>query len=295
MNVLVTGGTGFIGSALCRRLLEDKHDVTVLTRHPDTIKASLKSIVELEQLKDELVFNSVINLAGEPIANKRWSDKQKQRIVNSRLETTQKLISYFKTREHKPKLFISGSAIGYYGIDESNDSFDESASGDDSFSSQLCQQWEAAALQAQALGIRTCLLRTGIVLGEGGGALSKMLLAFRMGLGGRMGQGKHWMSWIHLDDLVGVILHCSHHTNLHGAINGTSPNPVTNKTFTKTLGKVLERPAILPMPGLLLKLLMGQMARELLLAGKKILPVKALNAGYHFKHEELESALLNAV
>jgi uncharacterized protein (TIGR01777 family) len=116
-----------------------------------------------------------------------------------------------------------------------------------------------------------------------------------MGLGGRMGQGKHWMSWIHLDDLVGVILHCTHHTNLHGAINGTSPNPVTNKTFTKTLGKVLERPAILPMPGLLLKLLMGQMARELLLAGKKILPVKALSAGYHFKHEELESALLNAV
>ncbi|PCI21853.1 MAG: TIGR01777 family protein [Piscirickettsiaceae bacterium] len=295
MNVLITGGTGFIGSALCTRLLEGKHDITVLSRHPEAIKAPLKGVRELEQLTDDVVFDSVINLAGEPIANKRWSEQQKQRILSSRLDTTEKLIRYFKIIKHKPRVFISGSAIGYYGLGETNDSLDESATGDESFSSQLCQQWESAALQAEALGIRTCLLRTGIVLGKGGGALSKMLPPFKMGLGGRMGTGKHWMSWIHLDDLMGIILYCIHHDNLNGAINGTSPNPVTNKMFTKTLGKVLKRPTLLPMPTFAIKLLMGQMGEELLLSGKRILPVNVLNAGYNFKHIELEDALLCAI
>ncbi len=295
MNVLITGGTGFIGSALCSRLLKDEHDIVILSRHPDVIKAPLTGISDLEQLKSNTIFDVVINLAGEPIANKRWSDQQKQRISSSRLDETQKLIAYFKAIEHKPKLLISGSAIGYYGIGESNEPVDETGSGDDSFSSQLCQQWEAVALQAQALGIRTCLLRTGIVLGKGGGALSKMLPPFKMGLGGKIGGGKQWMPWIHLDDLVGIILHCIDHDDLKGAINGTSPNPVTNQVFTKTLGKALKRPTILPMPAVAIKLLMGQMGEELLLAGKKILPTKALGTGYKFQYEELEKALLNIV
>ncbi len=295
MNVLITGGTGFIGSALCTRLLKDEHDIVVLSRHPGAIKAPLTGISDLEQLKSDTIFDVVINLAGEPIANKRWSDQQKQRISSSRLDETQKLIAYFKAIKHKPKLLISGSAIGYYGIGESNEPVDEAGSGDDSFSSQLCQQWEAAALQAQDLGIRTCLLRTGIVLGKGGGALSKMLPPFKMCLGGKIGGGKQWMPWIHLDDLVGIILYCIDHDDLNGAINGTSPNPVTNQVFTKTLGKALKRPTILPMPAVAVKLLMGQMGEELLLAGKKILPIKALGAGYKFQYEELEKALLNIV
>ena len=295
MNLLITGGTGFIGSALCSRLLKDKHDIVVLSRHPEAIKAPIIGISDLEQLKSDVIFDIVINLAGEPIADKRWSAQQKQRILNSRLDATEKLIVYFKTTEQKPKLLINGSAIGYYGISETNDIVDETVSGDDSFSSQLCQQWETTALQAQTLGIRTCLLRTGIVLGKGGGALSKMLLPFKIGLGGRIGQGKQWMSWIHLDDLVGIILYCIDHDSLRGAINGTSPNPVTNQVFTKTLGKVLKRPTLLPMPVVVVKLLMGQMGEELLLAGKKILPVKILDAGYKFKYEELEKALLNIV
>ncbi len=293
MNFLITGGTGFIGSALCSRLLEDKHDIVILSRHPDAIKAPVTAISNLDQLKSDTAFDVVINLAGEPIANKRWSDQQKQRISRSRLDTTQKLISYFKTIEHKPKLFISGSAIGYYGTSETNDIVDETEHGDDSFSSQLCQQWEATALQAQTLGIRTCLLRTGIVLGKGGGALSKMLPPFKVGLGGKIGRGKQWMSWIHLDDLVGIILYCIDHDGLKNAINGTSPNPVTNQVFTKTLGKVLKRPTILPMPTLVVKLLMGQMGEELLLAGKKVLPIKVLDAGYKFQYKELEGALKN--
>ena len=291
MNLLITGGTGFIGSALCFRLLKDKHDIVILSRHPDAVKAPVTAISDLEQLKSDTVFDVVINLAGEPIANKRWSDQQKQRISSSRIETTQKLIAYFKTIEHKPKLFISGSAIGYYGTSETNDIVDETGSGDDSFSSQLCQQWEATALQAQALGIRTCLLRTGIVLGKGGGALSKMLPPFKMCLGGKIGHGKQWMPWIHLNDLIGIILYCIDHDRLKGAINGTSPNPVTNQVFTKTLGKVLKRPTIFPMPAVVVKLLMGQMGEELLLAGKKVLPIKVLDAGYKFQYEELEEAL----
>ncbi len=295
MNFLITGATGFIGSALCSRLLKDKHDIVVLSRHSDKIKLPVTGISDLEQLKSDVIFDVVINLAGEPIANKRWSDQQKQRIFSSRLDTTQKLITYFKTIEHKPELLISGSAIGYYGVGETSDTVDETGSGDDSFSSQLCQQWEAAALQAQALGIRTCLLRTGIVLGKGGGALSKMLPPFKMCLGGRIGGGKQWMPWIHLDDLVGIILYCIDHDALKGAINGTSPNPVTNWVFTKTLGKTLKRPTILPMPAVVVKLLMGQMGEELLLSGKQILPTKILNAGYQFQYEKLEDALLDIV
>ena len=295
MNILITGGTGFIGSSLCSRLLEKKHQIVVLTRHPETIKKNIQGITDLEQIEDRAGFDVVINLAGEPIADNRWSEKQKQRIVDSRLNTTKKLIEYFKTTENKPKLFISGSAIGYYGIAESNDSLDEEALGDESFASHLCQQWEAVALEAKTLGIRTCLLRTGIVLGKGGGALKKMLLPFKLGVGGKIGKGSQWMSWIHKEDLIGVILYCIEHEQLSGAVNGTAPNPVTNTNFTKTLGKVLKRPTFLPMPAVMVKLLMGQMGEELLLAGKKILPVKITKEGYIFKHAQLEEALLSVV
>lgn len=295
MNILITGGTGFIGSNLCARLLQRKYHLTVLTRNPEKIKGNIKAITELDQIKDQVNFDIVINLAGEPIADKRWSKTQKQRIINSRLITTQKLIDYFKTAATKPNLLISGSAIGYYGVGESNVDISEDSLGDDSFSSQLCQQWEAAALAANQLGIRTCLIRTGIVLGSGGGALQKMLLPFKLGLGGRIGRGNQWMSWIHRDDLIGIILYCIDHNAVSGAVNGTAPNPVTNAVFTKTLGKVLNRPTLLPMPGLVVKLLMGQMGEELLLAGKKVLPVKITREGYVFKYTHLVEALLNAV
>ncbi len=295
MNLLITGGTGFIGSALCSRLLAEQHNIVVLSRHPEAIKLPIKAIADLDQLGEDAVFDVVINLAGEPIANKRWSDQQKQRILSSRIDSTEKLIAYFNKSEHKPELLINGSAIGYYGVGRSNDIIDENAGGDDSFSSQLCQKWEAAALKAETLGIRTCLLRTGIVLGKNGGALSKMLPPFKMGLGGRIGDGQQWMSWIHLDDLLGIILYCINHDNLNGAINGTSPNPVINQVFTKTLGAALKRPTIFPMPEIVVKLLMGKMGEELLLAGKRILPGKILDAGYKFQYKTLEEALINVV
>ncbi|MFT5889723.1 MAG: hypothetical protein ACI9BO_002551, partial [Zhongshania sp.] len=248
-----------------------------------------------EQLRDDDIFDVVINLAGEPIANKRWSDQQKTRILSSRINTTEKIFEYIKKSENKPFLFISSSAIGYYGVGRTDNIIDEDSVGDDSFSSQLCQEWEATTRKVEALGVRTCVLRTGIVLGRGGGALSKMLPLFKIGLGGRIGDGKQWMSWIHLDDLLGIIIHCIHHDNLKGAINGTSPNPVTNQVFTKTLGAVIKRPTIFPMPEILVKLLMGQMGEELLLSGKRISPRNILEAGYDFQYNNLEDALINVV
>ena len=295
MNLLITGGTGFVGSALCSRLLEEQHKIVVLSRNPEKIKPPIKAVVNLDQLSNDDIFDVVINLAGEPIANKRWNDQQKKRIFGSRIETTEALIEYFKKSKHKPKLLINGSAIGYYGTARTNDNIDEKSGCDDSFSSQLCQKWEAAALEAESLGIRTCLIRTGIVLGKNGGALSKMLPPFKMGLGGRIGYGKQWMSWIHLDDLVGIILYCINNDDLKGAVNGTSPNPVINEVFTKTLGTALKRPTIFPMPEIVIKLLMGQMGEELLLSGKRVLPRKALDAGYIFKYKTLEDALINVV
>ncbi|PHS72974.1 MAG: TIGR01777 family protein [Cycloclasticus sp.] len=296
MNILITGGTGFIGSTLCKRLLDNNNDIVVLSRRADAIEKPLRGINTFDELKSDVTFEVVINLAGEPIADKRWSDQQKQRILNSRLDTTKKLVEYLKTTQHKPKLLISGSAIGFYGVGETNDQLvDENTGGDNSFSSHLCQQWEAAALQAQVLGIRTCLLRTGIVLGGGGGALNKMLPPFKFGLGGKIGTGEQWMSWIHLDDLIGIILYCIEHENLNGAVNGTSPKPVTNQVFTKTLGKVLKRPTCLAMPKFVIKLLMGQMGEELLLTGKRVLPAKILSAGYAFKYQTLETALLDVI
>jgi uncharacterized protein (TIGR01777 family) len=296
MKILITGGTGFIGSTLCSRLLEDKkHDVILLSRFPEKVKPPFLSITNLGQLEKGVVIDIVINLAGESIANKRWTVQQKKRIISSRIDTTQKLIDYFKSIEHKPQLLINASAIGYYGIDGNDDPINEEATGDTSFSSQLCQQWESVAMEAEPMGIRTCLLRTGIVLGKGGGALRKMLLPFKMGLGGKIGNGKQWMSWIHLNDLVGIILYCMEHENLKGGVNGTSPYPVINKEFTNTLGKVLQRPTFLTMPGIAVKLLMGQMGEELLLSGKKILPTKVIEAGYKFQYPRLEEALVNVL
>lgn len=299
MNILITGGTGFIGSVLCSRLLDVGHHAVLLSRHPELIQAPLSGINDLQELNTDSGFDAVINLAGEPIADKRWSTKQKQRILASRLDTTQALINYLKSTKHKPEVLISGSAIGYYGVGDSaanvNESVDESFSGDESFSSQLCQQWEAIALQAQTLGIRTCLLRTGIVLGNGGGALSKMLPIFKLGLGGKIGSGKQWMPWIHRDDLLGIILHCLKQPDVQGAINAVSPNPVSNQVFTTALGQALKRPTFFPLPAIIVKLLMGQMGEELLLAGKKVLPTKALDSGYKFQYNKLEEALLDIV
>lgn len=309
---LITGGSGFIGTELIKELLLENHDVTVLTRneittakHFETLitneredfqsKTKVKTISSLDHLNPEKSFDVVVNLAGQGIADKRWSDTVKQQLIASRIETTKALYVFLKEVLVKPDVFISGSALGFYGLGDSDDEINESGFTDNSFSSQLCQQWETEAKAIAELGIRTCYLRTGIVLGKNGGALAKMLPPFKMALGGPIGDGKQWMSWVHLEDIVGMIRFAINNDAIQGAINGTAPQPVTNKIFSKTLGKALNRPAIFPMPAIMVKLLFGQMGEELLLAGKRVIPEKMTQAGYEFKYPQLENALRDIV
>ena len=293
MQALVTGGSGFIGKALCERLLTLGYEVTIVSRTPEKIDAKYKSIPFISQLGPTQAFNVVVNLAGEPIANQRWSEAQLDKIRSSRLSITTGLIEYFEKAARKPEVFISGSAIGYYGLAGSglDKPIDENARGDKSFSSVLCKEWEAKALKAQGLGIRTCLLRTGIVLGAKGGALSKMLPPFKAGLGGPVGDGEQWMPWIHQVDMVRCIESCITNPEISGPVNAVAPEPVRNREFAKTLGATLRRPAILPMPAWAIKVLMGQMGEELLLHGKKVVPNKLQLSGFEFKYAHLDQAL----
>ncbi|MCL4110036.1 UNVERIFIED_CONTAM: hypothetical protein GTU68_038253 [Idotea baltica] len=293
---LITGGSGFIGSELIKQLLLENHDVTVLTRNEvktaQHFEQLINSIREDYQSKTKVkTINVVINLAGQGIADKRWTDDVKKQLIESRINTTCNLYDYLKDAQIKPDVFISGSALGYYGLRDTDDEITESGDTDDSFSSELCQLWEAEAQKIAGLGIRTCYLRTGIVLGENGGALAKMLPPFKMALGGPIGTGKQWMSWIHKEDIVGMIRFAVDNESINGPINGTAPNPVSNKVFSKTLGRVLKRPALFPMPAFMVKLLFGQMGEELLLAGQRVVPEKLSQAGYEFKYPQLENAI----
>lgn len=297
-RLLITGGSGFVGSRLVPVLSAQGYDVTVLTRHPEKtalhFNHAVFTIKQLDRLNDTDIFDVVINLAGQGIADKRWTQGIKKQLHDSRIITTQKLISYLQAAEKKPECLISSSAIGYYGNQE-NKLINEQAPCDNSFSSKLCLDWEHEAQQAEVLGIRTCYLRTGIVLGKKGGALSKMLPAFKLGLGGPMGNGRQWMSWIHMNDLIGIILYVLNNKGIKGAINATALNPVTNKVFSSTLASVLKRPAFMPMPAFVLKLMLGEMAQELLLSGQRVMPEKILEAGYDFQYAELENALSEVV
>ncbi|WP_024610083.1 MULTISPECIES: TIGR01777 family oxidoreductase [unclassified Pseudoalteromonas] len=296
MHIFITGATGLIGSHLCPFLLHH-NQVTVLSRNPAKANALLSHKVHAISDINLVDFNSVdvvINLVGEPIVNKRWSAKQKKIIRDSRIDITQQITSAIKACFNPPHTFISGSAIGFYGR-QNSDFIDESFDNPhDEFSHQLCKDWEDAAIAAQSTQTRVCLLRTGIVLAKKEGALSKMLPAFKLCLGGPIGNGKQGMSWIHIDDMTQLILFVIEHSELSGPINATAPNPVSNAIFSKSLGEALSRPAFMTMPVPVLKLLMGEMS-DLLTTGQFIIPSKALNHGYKFHHSELKSALNSLV
>ncbi len=295
MHVLITGGTGLIGSALCKSLAFKEIKLTVLTRDIQKAKirlpiAGVHFIEQLAQIKADDQIDAVVNLAGATIA-KPWSESYKQTIVQSRVALTQSLVKFLGTLTTPPKVLVSGSAVGYYGP-QGDDKLSESSSVVPSFSHTLCEEWEAAANEATAFGIRVVNLRTGVVLSKKEGALAKMRLPFSLGLGGPVGSGEQWMSWVHHDDIVNIILFCMLQ-DIKGPVNATAPNPVTNKIFSQTYGKVLHRPAILPMPAWFLRLVMGQMAEELLLTGQRVVPTKLEQAGFIFTYPELEGALKN--
>lgn len=292
MHIFITGATGLIGRHLCPFLLHH-NTVTVLSRNPTTANILLSHNVHAVDDIDLVDFNTVdvvINLAGEPIVNKRWTDKQKKIIRDSRIIITQKIAHAINACTTPPHTFISGSAIGIYGrqqetpIDETYKNYHRE------FSQQLCEDWEHAAMVAQSDKTRVCLLRTGIVLSKKGGALVKMLPAFKLCLGGPIGNGKQGMSWIHIDDVIQLILFIISHTEISGPINLTAPTPISNKEFSKRLGAALSRPAFLTMPTWMLKLLMGEMS-DLLTTGQFVLPTKALTHNYRFHHIDIKSAL----
>jgi uncharacterized protein (TIGR01777 family) len=296
-TILVTGGSGFIGRNLCERLANTvgEHSVyqlIVLTRNPakaaKVLPQSVQTISDLSQLNQPI--DILINLAGEPIADRRWSDKRKATIRQSRIQTTQKLYEYLKQVDKSPSIVISGSAIGYYGGGIANHQpVTEEGAIEPNFSSQLCADWESAAQQFEQLGARVCFLRTGIVLGEQG-ALSKLLPAFKLGLGGPIASGQQWMPWVHIEDMVEIIIYAMQN-DITGPINCTAPQPVTNREFAKTLGKVLKRPAIAPMPAAIVKLLFGQMGDELMIQGQSVIPQKLQQQGFQFNYSDLRSAL----
>jgi uncharacterized protein len=291
MHYLVTGGTGFIGRSLCRELLK-RGQVTVLTRSRRRAESLLRpevgAIESLEELGN-LPLQAVINLAGENLTSGRWSARRKAEFRRSRLDCTRELVDWLGQLKEKPGVLVSGSAIGWYGARGDEELREDSSPGDE-FQSELCKDWEAEAQRASQFGVRVCCLRFGVVLGRDGGALARMLPAFRLGLGGPLGSGTQWMSWIHRDDVVSAIQWALARPGAVGAYNATAPASVSNEEFAHTLGAVMHRPARVRMPAAALRLLFGEMS-HLLLSGQKVIPARLQEAGFIFRHPELRGAL----
>ncbi|GLR64168.1 TIGR01777 family oxidoreductase [Marinospirillum insulare] len=294
MRILITGGTGFIGKTLCPLLASQGHELVLWTRQlkPKLPEGVIDYVHELSELEENSI-QAVINLAGAGIADKRWSEERKQLLISSRVKTTELLVEWMEAQSIKPEVLISASAVGYYG-EQGSERVTEQTQPVAGFTHDLCAAWEAAALTAEKLGIRVCLVRTGVVLGQGGGSLAKMLPAFRLGLGGRLGSGQHWFPWIHLDDMAKIYAWLLKNEQASGVFNASAPNPVTNAEFTKALGKALNRPTIFPMPEAVLKVLFGEMA-ELLLVSAKMLPEQLEKEGFEFIYPDLERALEKSV
>ncbi len=291
--VLITGATGFIGRRLTEALASAGHDVIVLARDPAkaaTLRPPFRLVTRFEQIADETVIDAVINFAGEPVANGLWTRTKRRRILASRLRMTSDVVRLIARLRRRPAVMISGSSIGWYGTwgDESLTEFDGGKRG---FGHRVCDAWECAARKAEQFGVRVVRLRIGLVLGTEGGMLSNLLAPFEFGLGGPIGSGEQWMSWIERDDLIRLIAHIIATPQLSGAVNGTAPAPVRNTTFAQALGRALHRPALLRMPASLLHRLAGDLADELLLRGQRVLPDKAEASGFKFRHETLPSAL----
>jgi uncharacterized protein len=291
MRILMSGASGLIGSALTSRLSADGHIVSRLVR--GTAQRGEFTWDPAAGTVDPTAFegcDAVINLSGAGIADKRWTKEHKAEMLASRVKTTELLASTMAVLDRMPSVFLSGSAIGWYG-DRGDERLDELSTPSNDFLSDLCQQWEASTLAAEKAGIRTIHLRTGIVLSTQGGVLKKQLPLFKLGLGGRFGNGHQWQSWISIDDEIGAIAYLLS-ADMCGAVNLTAPNPVTNSEFTTTLAKVLHRPAILPIPTFAPKLLLGgELVESLVLGGQRVLPTALQRNGYEFQHETLDVAL----
>ena len=306
MKVALTGATGFVGSRLVEKLKSQGHQILILTRNqakaqrlfPASAFPNLEIVsytpTESGAWQQSISgCDAVVNLAGEPIAEQRWTPQQKQKILDSRKLVTQKIVEAISQASPKPQVLVNASAIGYYGTSETA-TFDENSPAGKDFLAEVCQAWEQEAQQVKAAGVRLVIIRVGIVLGNGGGALAKMLTPFKMFTGGPLGTGNQWFSWIHRDDLVNLILTSLQRTDMEGVVNGTAPNPVRMGQLCQTLGKVMNRPSWLPVPGFALELLLGDGAK-VVLEGQQVLPKKTQSLGFNYQYPNLESALREIV
>jgi uncharacterized protein (TIGR01777 family) len=295
MKVAIAGGTGFVGSRLVERLLAEGHQVLILTRNPASVKPAPSVEVVAYNPKESGAWqqsisgcDAVVNLAGEPIAEKRWTPEHKQEIVNSRKIGTQKIVEAISKANPKPLVLVSASAIGYYGTSETA-TFEESSPSGNDFLAQVCQEWEAEAQKVKDTGTRLVIVRIGIVLAMGG-AIGKMIPPFKMFAGGPIGTGKQWFSWIHRDDLVNLILFALQQREVEGVLNATAPNPVRMNEVSQTLGEVLNRPSWLPVPAFALEVLLGDGA-QVVLEGQQVLPKRTITQGFDYQYPSLKQAL----
>jgi len=291
MHIAVSGSSGMVGSALISSLTREGHRVTRLVRKAaagdEVAWDILQGVKDLSHLEG---MDAVVHLAGENIAAGRWTAARKEEIRRSRVEGTHRLCESLARLSRRPEVLVSASAVGFYGNRGDEILKEDSTSGSD-FLAQVCREWEAATDPASRAGIRVVCPRFGVILSPAGGALKKMLLPFKMGAGGRIGSGTQFMSWIAIDDVVGAIHHAIVTESLQGPVNGVAPTPVRNAEFTRTLARVLSRPAIAPMPAFAARLAFGEMADALLLASQRVLPTRLQATGYRFRHPELEGAL----
>jgi len=298
MRILITGASGLIGTALQKSFEEKGYEMLLASRSEPKSERDIQWNADAGFADEDLLrlegLDAVIHLAGESISALRWTDEKKKAIRDSRVHGTRTMIEAFARLEKKPKVFISASAIGFYG-DRGDEEMTETSSVGDTFLSEVSKEWESESRRAEDMGIRTVLLRNGIVLSKDGGALATMMTPFKLGVGGVVGSGKQWMSWVSLDDAVGIVNYALENENLRGAVNVVSPNPVTNEEFTKTLGEVLYRPTFLPLPEFAVNLVFGEMGDALLIDSTRVVPKRLLDSGFKFIYPEINSALENAV
>ncbi|MEK6375372.1 MAG: TIGR01777 family oxidoreductase [Acidobacteriota bacterium] len=290
MKIVVAGGTGFVGEPLVRRLLARGDDVAVLTRNPSKVRAGRP--LPWEEAGEAASADVVINLAGENVGGGRWTEARKKRIIESRVDATNALVEAVNSRPDPRRTFINASAVGYYGL-RGDETLDETSAPGEGFLAEVVKRWEELARRAEGAA-RVVILRFGVVLGPGG-ALGKMLLPFKLGLGGPIGSGLQWMSWVDRDDVLRMIEWAIDRQSASGIYNVTAPSPVTNREFTRALGRAIHRPAIMPIPAFALRIALGEMADEILLGGQRIVPARAAAEGFTFAYPELDAALRHAV
>lgn len=289
MHYLLTGGTGFIGSNFLKFFVGQGDQATILSRGSHRDRNNVRFVQDLSEIDKTTKFDYVINLAGKPI-DCLWTSKNKQQLIDSRVSVTKSLVEFLAGLDNKPKMMISASAIGFYG-NYGDKEIDESSSGKQSFTNELCQKWETEALKAKEHDIKVCIMRFGVVLGQGGGFIKKISIPFKLALGGKIGSGKQHFSWIHIEDVMMAMKHVMQMKDGFGIYNLVAPELITNEDFTKNIGLALNRPTICTVPEFIIKLFFGEMGENLLLNGNKIIPQNLKKAGYKFKYTKSQSAL----